>query len=96
MTESRLNTTESPVQHRTTKTIGDWLDAFELAANDLRSADEADRLITSPASIWTKEHAKGAAKERYTAIISGVMQTWFPSGADDPAPPDDVPTEPPT
>jgi len=83
-----------PQQRRTARSIGDWLDAFELAANDLTSADEADRLITSPASIWTKEHAKGAAKQRYDTIITGVMSTWFPSGADDPAPPDDVPTEP--
>jgi len=36
---------------------------------------------------------------RYDAVITGVMHTWFPTGGPgdgDPAPPDDVPTEPPT
>jgi len=87
-----------PLQRRKAKTIGDWLDAFQIAANDLTSAEAADKLITSPASLWAKEHAIGNAKARYDAIITGVMFTWFPTGGPGdggPPPPDDVPTDTP-
>jgi hypothetical protein len=89
-----------PQQGRAPRTMKEWLDAFELAANDLTDATAADKLITAPQSLWMKDHATGNAKRRYDAIITGVMLKWFatgsPPGDGDPAPPDDVPTDPPT
>lgn len=71
-------------QQRRRPTIGEWLDGFEIAARDLQSAEEADKLITGPQSLWAKDNAQGAAKARYDAVITQVMQTWFPPAGDGP------------
>jgi len=78
-------------QARPRRTINDWLAAFALAARDVQSAEAANALICGEESLQMKEHltAKNDPRlERYTAIVSGVLQTWF---ADPPADEDVVP-----
>jgi len=73
------------------RTINDWLAAFALAARDVQSAEAANALICGEESLQMKEHltAKNDPRlERYTAIVSGVLQTWF---AEPPADDDAVP-----
>jgi hypothetical protein len=82
-------------QRRTARTMKEWLDAFELAARDLQSVEQAAKLITSSQALWMKDHASGGAKIRFDGIVFAVMAKWF-AEPDDKAPPDDVPTDPPT
>ena len=73
------------------RTINDWLAAFALAARDVQSAEAANALICGEESLQMKEHLTAKnhpGLERYTAIVSGVLQTWF---ADPPADDDAVP-----
>jgi hypothetical protein len=67
------------------RTIGNWLTAFELAARDAQSAEEANRIICSEESLQMKERLTGEAKLRYDAVITAALQTWFRDPpADDP------------
>jgi hypothetical protein len=84
-----------PTSGRKARTIEEWLDGFELAARDLQSAEQADRLITSKQALWMKDNASGSAKARFDAMVFAVMAKWL-AEPDDKAPPDDVPTDPPT
>jgi len=62
------------------RTINDWLAAFALAARDVQSAEAANALICGEESLQMKEHLTAKnhpGLERYTAIVSGVLQTWF-------------------
>jgi len=81
----------SDVEAKPRRTINDWLAAFALAARDVQSAEAANALICGEESLQMKEHLTAKADprlERYTAIVSGVLQTWF---AEPPAEDDAVP-----
>ena len=49
--------------------ISDWLSAFEIAARDAQSAEEANRVICSDEAVQMKEHVTGDAKQRYDRVI---------------------------
>ena len=50
------------------RTIGDLLDAMELALGDAQSPGEADAILRGETMRKLDEHAKGAARERLDAI----------------------------
>lgn len=79
-------------QEQRRPTVAEWLGGFEIAASGLQSAEEADRLITGPQSLWAKDNAKGEAKARYDAVIANVMRAWFPPAGDGPSPAGDAPS----
>jgi hypothetical protein len=62
-------------------TIGQWLERFELACNEITDSDEADRLITSEDALRMKElvsaPGREQSKQKFDAIVAGVLQKWF-------------------
>ncbi len=73
-----------PATNGKRRTISDWLSAFEIAARDAQSAEEANRVICSDEAVQMKEHVTGDAKQRYDRVIQTTLERWFSEPPDEP------------
>jgi hypothetical protein len=67
------------------RTVRQLLEAWEIAARDAQSAEEADRIICAPDVLQAKETFTGEAKTRLDKLIGDTLAKWWhtPPDADD-------------
>jgi len=67
------------------RTVRQLLEAWEIAARDAQSAEEADRIICAPDVLQAKETFTGEAKTRLDKLIADTLAKWWhtPPDADD-------------
>jgi hypothetical protein len=59
------------------RTVRQLLEAWEIAARDAQSAEEADRIICAPDVLQAKETFTGEAKTRLDKLIADTLAKWW-------------------